>query len=350
MSEFPGQPSRMRLAELSQRAGIPRSTIKFYLREGLLPAGAAHAKNQASYGSQHVERLALIRALREVAELPLDAVAKVTAELDRGWKGDPIGEAMRAMHTLPSRGLLPGDAPELRRLTAEVREFMRALPWTSDDAEGHYFADEIAAALLLVRRHLYPDYAVADLASHAEIAWLLSEKEFERAPGPAGSADGAGRRRRRAHRRAILGGLPVQAHLRRAAPQREHCARCASRPAPRSRPRASRRPAEDEAPLASASSSASTPGSLSGATAARRPARTPAGAGPSPPRPARRAPPRKLGRERAPRGASARARPPSSRCPSRPRCCSRARGTRRRGCARRRPPPRPAPGRRRSGS
>ena len=107
----------MRLAELSQRAGIPRSTIKFYLREGLLPAGAAHAKNQASYGSQHVERLALIRALREVAELPLDAVAKVTAELDRGWKGDPIGEAMRAMHTLPARGLVPGDAGELRRLT-----------------------------------------------------------------------------------------------------------------------------------------------------------------------------------------------------------------------------------------
>src|SRR5262245_26061313 len=173
----------MRLAELSQRAGVPRSTIKFYLREGLLPAGAASARNQASYGAQHVERLALIRALREVAELPLDAVAKVTAELDRGWKGDPVGEAMRALHTLPSRAAAPDDAAELRRLTAEVREFMRALPWTTDDAEGHYFADEIAAALLLVRRHLYPDYPVAALAKHAEIAWLLSEREFQIAPG-----------------------------------------------------------------------------------------------------------------------------------------------------------------------
>ena len=221
MSEFPGQPSRMRLAELSQRAGIPRSTIKFYLREGLLPAGAAHAKNQASYGSQHVERLALIRALREVAELPLDAVAKVTAELDRGWKGDPIGEAMRAMHTLPSRGLLPGDAPELRRLTAEVREFMSALPWTSDDADGHYFADEIAAALLLVRRHLYPDYAVADLARHAEIAWLLSEREFDLAPGgPRVPLMARGDDVAEPTRRAILGSLLFErifAALRRSA-------------------------------------------------------------------------------------------------------------------------------------
>src|SRR5262245_15694058 len=174
----------MRLAELSQRAGIPRSTIKFYLREGLLPAGAASARNQASYGSQHLERLALIRALREVAELPLDAVARVTAELDKD--GDPIGETMRALHTLPSRAAAPEDAAELRRLTAEVGEFLRALPWTVEKgAENHYFADEIAAALLLVRRHLYPDYPVAGLALYAEIAWLLSEREFDFAPGGA---------------------------------------------------------------------------------------------------------------------------------------------------------------------
>ena len=198
----------MRLAELSQRAGVPRSTIKFYLREGLLPAGAASAKNQASYGSQHVERLALIRALREVAELPLDAVAKVTAELDRGWKGDPIGEAMRAMHTLPSRGLAPGDTAELRRLSGEVREFMRKLPWTLDDLDSHYFADEIAAALLLVRRHLYPDYAVADLARHAEIAWLLSEEEFGLAPGgPRVPVQARGDDVAEPSRRAILGSV-----------------------------------------------------------------------------------------------------------------------------------------------
>ena len=222
MSEFPGQPSRMRLAELSQRAGIPRSTIKFYLREGLLPVGAASARNQASYGSQHLERLALIRALREVAELPLDAVAKVTAELDRGWKGDPIGEAMRAMHTLPARGLAPGDAGELRRLTAEVREFMRALPWTTDDAESHYFADEIAAALLLVRRHLYPDYAVADLAcARRDRLAALGEGVRHGSRRPAGSGARARRRRRRADAPRDPGQRPVRAHLRGAAAQRE---------------------------------------------------------------------------------------------------------------------------------
>jgi len=172
----------MRLAELSERARVPRSTIKFYIREGLLSAGAAHARNQASYGTQHLERLELIRALREVAGLPLEVVARVTAELDRGWQGDPIGEALLAMYALPAPAA--GEAPEQRRLAKEVRAFLRALPWTTDD-DRHYFADEIAGALLQVRRYLYPDYPVANLASYAEIAWLLSEAEFELAPGGA---------------------------------------------------------------------------------------------------------------------------------------------------------------------
>lgn len=171
----------MRIAELSQRAEVPRSTIKFYIREGLLAPGAAHARNQASYGSQHLERLALIRALREVAGLPLEAVARVTAQLDRGWEGDPIGEAMRALYLPPASG---ASQAELERVTGEVHEFLDALPWTVKVGRDHN-AREIAAAILQVRRYLYPDFAVADLAKYAEIAWLLSEAEFSTAPeGP----------------------------------------------------------------------------------------------------------------------------------------------------------------------
>lgn len=63
---------------------MTRSTIKFYIREGILPAGEPQARNQASYGPRHLERLALITALREVAGLSLEGIARVTAELDRG--------------------------------------------------------------------------------------------------------------------------------------------------------------------------------------------------------------------------------------------------------------------------
>ncbi len=45
--------------------------------------------------------------------------------------------------------------------------------------------DEIAAALLDVRRYLFPDYPVSSLGPLARIAWLLSEVEFAEAPGGA---------------------------------------------------------------------------------------------------------------------------------------------------------------------
>jgi DNA-binding transcriptional MerR regulator len=195
----------MRIAELSERSGVPRSTIKFYLREGLLPAGAAHARNQASYGGPHLERLRLVRALREVCGLPLEAVARVARELDRGWRGDPYREAMRALGAPPSSADGADDLAALRTLTAEVRAFLRDQPWTTDD-ERHFFAEDVAAALLAVRRHLFPDFAVGSLRAYADVAWLLSEAEFELAPGGARvPREAAGDDVAEPIRRAILG-------------------------------------------------------------------------------------------------------------------------------------------------
>jgi len=180
----------MRLAELVRRSGVPRTTIKFYIRSGLLPAGDPQRRNQATYGPRHLERLELIRALREVAGLPLDVITRVAQQLDeaheRGWDTDvdPVGEALRAIYAPPKRKLGREERAELDALRAEVREFVRALPWATAE-EGHYFVDEIADALLQVRRYLYPDFPVATLGLYAREAWRLSELEYANAPGGA---------------------------------------------------------------------------------------------------------------------------------------------------------------------
>jgi DNA-binding transcriptional MerR regulator len=175
----------MRLAELSRRSGVPRSTVKFYIRQGILPAGTQRARNQATYDSTHLERLRLITALRDVGGLSLDVITRVTTELDRGWNdGDPVGEALLAIYTPRSRPRSRDEQAELGRLRTEVRDLLRTLPWTTDD-ERHYFLDELAETLLQVRRYLFPDYPVAALEPLARVAWLLSEVEFANAPGGA---------------------------------------------------------------------------------------------------------------------------------------------------------------------
>jgi DNA-binding transcriptional MerR regulator len=175
----------VRLAELARRSGVARSTIKFYLREGLLPAGTPQARNQAEYDARHLERLQLITALREVAGLPLEVIGRVAAELDGGWEtGDAIGEALHAIYAPAPRERSRDEQASFESLRDEVRALLRGLPWTLGE-ERHWFADELAETLLLVRRYLYPDYPVVALEPLARVAWLLSEIEFANAPGGA---------------------------------------------------------------------------------------------------------------------------------------------------------------------
>ncbi len=53
----------MRISELSRQSGVPVATIKFYLREGLLPDGERTSAHPGPVRREHVARLRLIRAL-----------------------------------------------------------------------------------------------------------------------------------------------------------------------------------------------------------------------------------------------------------------------------------------------
>ena len=72
----------MKISELSRRSGVPLPTIKFYIREGLLPAGERTSKTQAAYGDEHLERLSLIRALKDDAGLSITTITKMLSASD----------------------------------------------------------------------------------------------------------------------------------------------------------------------------------------------------------------------------------------------------------------------------
>jgi DNA-binding transcriptional MerR regulator len=72
----------MRMAELSRESGVPVATIKYYLREGLLPAGERTSPNQARYDESHVRRLKLVRAMLDVGGISIAGVAQVLAAID----------------------------------------------------------------------------------------------------------------------------------------------------------------------------------------------------------------------------------------------------------------------------
>ncbi|MER7463690.1 MerR family transcriptional regulator [Streptomyces sp. NPDC097981] len=79
---------------MSRASGIPVPTIKFYLREGLLPAGELTSPNQARYGEAHLRRLHLVRALTDIGGLPLASVGKVVAAVED--REQPVHELLGA--------------------------------------------------------------------------------------------------------------------------------------------------------------------------------------------------------------------------------------------------------------
>lgn len=105
----------MIISELADRSGTPAATIKFYVREGLLPAGERVGGNRTEYTEAHEHRLRLIRAMLEVGKLSIGSIGQVLAALDR--PDAPIADTFEvAQRALARRAASDVSEPSARAL------------------------------------------------------------------------------------------------------------------------------------------------------------------------------------------------------------------------------------------
>ncbi len=170
----------MKVSELAERSGLTVQTIKFYIREGLLPRGTATAATQAEYGAEHLDRLRLIRALREVAELPVAAIRPVVDALDDPDRGlhERLGAAQYALGppSRPQGSRPPGDEAEWREAKAQVDGLLAELGWqVSELAPAR---DQLVQAVTALRGLGLPPTA-GRLRPYVEAAADLGRREVE---------------------------------------------------------------------------------------------------------------------------------------------------------------------------
>ena len=155
----------MRVSELSEATGVSVATIKYYLREGLLPPGESVGATRAHYDDSHVRRLRLVRALIEVAGLRLEDVRRVLAAIDDedlSWH-----EAVGAAHTrLPSPAAGAADESQRQR----VDELLERHGWELSPVSPH--RDPLAAALASLESLGHPP-SDDHLDTYAEAAALI---------------------------------------------------------------------------------------------------------------------------------------------------------------------------------
>jgi DNA-binding transcriptional MerR regulator len=131
----------MRISELSRASGVPIATIKFYLRERLLPPGRPTGATQAQYGEEHVARLRLVKALTEVGRMPLAAVRSVLEIVDAGAEATPaaVGTAHNA---------LPPVLPHAPAPPARALGVLERLGWRVDPSSPSLWQLEAALTAL----------------------------------------------------------------------------------------------------------------------------------------------------------------------------------------------------------
>ncbi|QHY98388.1 MerR family regulatory protein [Streptomyces sp. S4.7] len=175
----------MRMAELSERSGIPTATIKYYLREGLLRPGHRVTATQSTYDDGHLRRLRLVRALIQVGRMSVATAREVlTAIEDESIDHHRrLGAAIRA---LPGDGAPEAafDAGELDEETESARrraeELFAELGWTQAAEVG---ASEAAYRVLVgaiagLSRTGYP-CELADLLPYGRLADRLGVTDID---------------------------------------------------------------------------------------------------------------------------------------------------------------------------
>lgn len=161
----------MRIAELSRRTGVPVPTIKYYLREGLLPAGELTSPNQARYGEVHLHRLRLVRALVEVGGLSIAAVRDVLGALD-----DPEKSLHKAMGTVERAVVGTGESPTDEVAHAEARAFVERQGWTYRPRSDAF---QSLVNVIVTARELGHESFIAQLDGYARAARPLAEQDLD---------------------------------------------------------------------------------------------------------------------------------------------------------------------------
>lgn len=162
----------MRLAELSERSGISTATIKYYLREGLLPPGERISATQAEYGEEHLRRLRLVRALVQVGRVPVATAREVLAAVT-DESADRLSRLGTAVAALPPATPAPGEDAAARLAERKAEEVQRRLGWRIvPDNPAHRTLVSALSALIRLgypceMEHLLPyGEAAARLAEH----------------------------------------------------------------------------------------------------------------------------------------------------------------------------------------
>jgi len=150
----------MKISQLVKRTGVPKETIHFYIREGLLRKPRKSSVNTADYNERYVDQIQLIKDLRDNYYLPIPEIKKIVKDFR---KQSPSGQAISQFY---SRFFRPADrlfAQEIKgrddfrqktglgkKWLAKAEEWGVITPEVLENGEALFSPDDVAIGKLMV--------------------------------------------------------------------------------------------------------------------------------------------------------------------------------------------------------
>lgn len=199
------RPKRMKMQDLERATGVGRETIRFYIREGLLPQPERPNRNVAWYDESFVERVALIKELQQKRFLPLQVIKAIV-----GNDAEPSRDEVKALLELDGK-LFPavGGAAEMpaERLTdvarrtglkaAEIRQLAETGLVEIETRDGNQWLDDTAIRIVELWAKVRQAGYTSELGFSPEsmriyvdfVRWLAREELRNFSHGVAGRVD-----------------------------------------------------------------------------------------------------------------------------------------------------------------
>lgn len=149
----------MKISELVKKTGVPKETIHFYIREGLLRKPRKSGVNSAEYGERYVDQIQLIKDLRDNYYLPIPEIRKIVKKYKKQSPSDQAVSQFHSKFSRPMDRLLTTEVigrDAFREATGLGRKWLsRAIEWgllspESRDEEEVFSADDVAIGKLMV--------------------------------------------------------------------------------------------------------------------------------------------------------------------------------------------------------
>lgn len=114
----------LKIGEIAKKSGVPPSTIRYYVRQGLLPEPDKVNKSMAYYDERCIENILAIRHLQERKYFPLSVIKNILRRMDQGLSLDEAEAIEDAVF---------GAQPETPDNVMDKAQFLEASGLTNDE-------------------------------------------------------------------------------------------------------------------------------------------------------------------------------------------------------------------------